>query len=84
MSDVGTAPVESEVVQDTVDGDHDRMTHIVLEHAGNSVVEGMVNQTPVRALCGKRWVPGRNPARYPLCPTCREIAASMGWRIPTG
>jgi hypothetical protein len=45
------------------DGDHDRFTHIVLEGytpkkgdfvpLGNSVVEGMINATPVRALCGK-------------------------------
>ncbi len=38
--------------------------------------------TAVRALCGKEWVPGRNPARYGLCPTCKEIAESMGWKIP--
>src|SRR5271166_4529499 len=71
------------------EGDHDRMTHIVLEgftleegdfvSAGPSVVEGIVNTTPVRALCGKQWIPGRDPRRYPLCPTCKEIAASMGW-----
>ena len=78
---------------DLDDGDHDRMAHIVLEgytpkegdfvSLGPSVVEGMVNQTPVRALCGKEWVPGRNPARYGLCPTCKEIAESMGWQIPS-
>lgn len=75
-----------------LDGDHERMTHIVLEgvkqddgafvSAGPSVVEGMVNGTAVRALCGKVWVPGRNPHRYPLCPTCKDIAESMGWKIP--
>jgi len=74
------------------DGDHDRMAHIVLEgfkpeegdfvSAGPSVVEGMVNSTPVRALCGKEWVPGRDPGRYGLCPTCKEIAESMGWKVP--
>ena len=68
------------------------MTHIVLEgvkrddgefvSAGPSVVEGMVNGTAVRALCGKVWVPGRNPHRYPLCLTCKDIAESMGWKIP--
>ncbi|MFI5036321.1 MAG: DUF3039 domain-containing protein [Acidimicrobiales bacterium] len=76
------------------DGDHDRFTHVVLEGytpkdgefvaLENSVVEGMVNATPVRALCGKVWVPGRDPNRYPLCPTCREIATSMGWSLPVG
>ena len=75
------------------DADHERMTHIVLEGfrlkkdkfvaTGTIVVEGMVNGTPVRALCGKVWVPGRDPARYPLCPTCKEIAAARGWRCPT-
>jgi hypothetical protein len=77
---------------DLDDGDHDRMAHIVLEgfrpkdgefvSAGPSVVEGIVNAVPVRALCGKQWVPGRDPKRYGLCPTCKEIAESMGWQIP--
>jgi hypothetical protein len=82
--------------QELDDGDHDRMAHIVLEgytpkegekagefvSAGPSVVEGIVTGTAVRALCGKVWVPGRNPQRYGLCPTCKEIAQSMGWKLP--
>jgi hypothetical protein len=78
---------------DLDDGDHDRMAHIVLEgyspkdgefvSTGPSVVEGIVTGTAVRALCGKEWVPGHNPARYGLCPTCKEIAEAMGWNIPS-
>jgi hypothetical protein len=78
------------------DGDHERFTHVVLEgfhtgedgddaefvSVGNSVVEGMINQTPVKALCGKIWVPGRDPGKYPVCPTCKEIAHSLGWSVP--
>lgn len=78
------------------DGDHERMSHIVLEgytpkegdhqgeyvSTGPTVVEGIVNGTAVRALCGKVWVPGRDPRRYPLCPTCKEIAAQRGWKLP--
>jgi Protein of unknown function (DUF3039) len=85
-------PAVSEPALD--DGDHERMTHIVLEgfkpkrggfvSSGTSVVEGMVNATPVRALCGKEWVPGRDPGRYPLCPTCKEIATARGWKVPAG
>ena len=81
-------------VEPELDGDHERMAHIVLEGfrpdagdfvaAGPSVVEGMVNGTTVRALCGKIWVPGRNPGRYPVCPTCEEIALSRGWKVPAG
>jgi hypothetical protein len=76
----------------TDEGDHERFTHIVLEGytpkegdfvaLGNSVVEGMINSTPVTALCGKVWVPGRDPQKYPLCPTCREVATSLGWSLP--
>ncbi len=89
--------VEPAVVEPTLDGDHERMTHIVLEgfrvpedseaeggfvSAGPSVAEGIVNGTAVRALCGKVWVPSRDPKRYPICPTCKEIAEGQGWRVP--
>jgi hypothetical protein len=76
------------------EGDHERFTHIVLEGFtrkkgsfvanGNSVVEGMINATPVKALCGKVWVPGRDPQRFPLCPTCAELAKKRGWELPAG
>ncbi len=88
--------LETEVVVESTtrldDGDHERFTHLVLEGytpkdgdfvaLENSVVEGMVNSTPVRALCGKVWVPGRDPKKYPLCPTCKDIAKSLGWSVP--
>lgn len=78
-----------------LDGDHERMAHIVLEgwhpddggdfvSAGPTVVEGLVNGTAVKALCGKVWVPSRDPKKYPLCPTCKEIAESLGWATPAG
>ena len=76
------------------EGDHERFTHIVLEGytpkdgefvpLDNSVVGAMVNATPVKALCGKVWVPGRDPQKYPICPTCKEIAQSLGWTLPSG
>jgi hypothetical protein len=88
----GTTLAPARPDQELDDGDHDRMAHIVLEgytpkkgdfvSTGPSVVEGIVNRTAVRALCGKEWVPGRNPQRYGLCPTCKEIAQSMGWKLP--
>lgn len=87
-----TSTVSPSLLDPALDGDHERMTHIVLEgvdtdegdfiSAGPSVVEGIVNSIAVRALCGKVWVPGRDPRRYPLCPTCKDIAESMGWQVP--
>ena len=70
----------------------ERMAHIVLEGvkpvqgdyiaAGPSGVEGLGPGPAGKALCGKIWIPGRDPKKYPLCPTCKEIAESMGWKIP--
>jgi hypothetical protein len=95
LFDVSVQAETEVVVHSTTEldeGDHDRFTHIVLEGytpkdgefvaLNNSVVEGMVNATPVRALCGKVWVPGRDPQKYPLCSTCKEIAQSLGWSLP--
>jgi len=28
-------------------------------------------------------VPGRDPKKYPLCPTCKDIAQQMGWAVPS-
>ena len=54
-------------------GDHERFAHIVEKH---KIVESAVTGTPVVALCGKVWVPGRDPGKFPVCPTCREIYES--------
>ena len=32
---------------------------------------------PVVALCGKVWTPGRDPSKYPVCPTCKQIYEQM-------
>jgi hypothetical protein len=31
----------------------------------------------VTALCGKRWVPSRDPQRFPVCPTCKEVLDTL-------
>jgi hypothetical protein len=41
------------------------------------MTEAQVNGTPVRALCGKVWVPSRDPQRFPICPECKEIYESL-------
>ena len=56
---------------DTSDGDHERFAHIVVP--ASAVTEAYVTGQSVTALCGKRWVPTRDPKRYPICPTCKEI-----------
>jgi hypothetical protein len=56
------------------DGDHERFSHYADK---DKIMEAMVNGTPVRALCGKVWVPSRDPQRYPVCPECKEIYESI-------
>jgi len=52
------------------EGDHERFSHYVPK---DKVVESAVTGKPVRALCGKLWTPGRDPEKFPVCPTCKEI-----------
>jgi hypothetical protein len=40
-------------------------------------VESAVMGTPVVALCGKVWVPGRDPQSFPVCPKCKEIHSKL-------
>jgi hypothetical protein len=56
------------------DGDHERFSHYVPK---DKLVDAMVNGTPVVALCGKVWVPSRDPEKYPVCPECKEIWEGM-------
>ena len=41
------------------------------------IVESAVTGTPVVALCGKVWIPNRDPGKFPVCPECKEIFESM-------
>lgn len=61
-------------------GDRERYAHIIWRKAGGaaaSVTEARVLGIPLEALCGKRWVPSRDPERFPVCPTCKERAEAM-------
>ena len=55
-------------------GDEERFRHYVPKA---KLLEAQVNGTPVVALCGKVWVPTRNPERFPVCPECKKIWESL-------
>jgi hypothetical protein len=67
-----TAVLEREQVQEQLQepGDHERFAHYVRKE---KILESALSGEPVVALCGKVWVPGRDPNRFPVCPTCKEI-----------
>ncbi len=67
----GTAVIEEErTVQPSDPGDHERFAHYVKK---DKIVGSAVTGEPLTALCGKVWVPSRDPKRFPVCPTCKEI-----------
>lgn len=70
----GTATRSDERLADVDGGDHDRFAHYVLgRNPRAKITSAMVEGTPLRALCGKQWVPSRDPSRYPVCPDCKKI-----------
>lgn len=56
------------------DGDHERFSHYVQK---DKILESVVTGKPVRALCGKKWIPGRDPEKFPVCPDCKKIYERM-------
>jgi len=75
----GTATLDRELEelleQETIEpGDHERFSHYVKKE---KILESAMTGKPVRALCGKKWTPGRDPEKFPVCPTCKEIYERM-------
>ncbi|MEP6480195.1 MAG: DUF3039 domain-containing protein [Rhodoglobus sp.] len=52
------------------EGDHEKFSHYAPK---NKIMESALTGKPVLALCGKLWVPTRDPEKFPVCPTCKEI-----------
>lgn len=66
-----TALLERERVEQPVEpGDHERFAHYVRKE---KILSSALSGEPVIALCGKVWVPGRDPKKFPVCPLCKEI-----------
>lgn len=59
---------------ETDEGEHDRMAHYV---AKKDILRANVEGVPAIALCGKKWIPNRDPNKYPVCGTCKEIMAKL-------
>lgn len=59
--------LEQEQVEE---GDHERFAHYVQK---DKILESALTGKPVIALCGKVWVPNRDPEKFPVCPDCKKI-----------
>lgn len=58
----------------TNSGDHERFAHYVEK---DEALVGLVDGKPVIALCGKVWIPSRDPSKFPICPTCEEVLKAL-------
>ena len=69
--------VDERVEEQVEPGDHERFAHYVQK---DKIVESAVMGAPVVALCGKVWIPNRDPGKFPVCPQCKAIFEGL----PTG
>jgi hypothetical protein len=71
---VTTTEHDTRIIPSTNDGDHERFAHYVKK---GDIVRSAVEGMPIEALCGKVWIPDRDPKKYPVCPTCKEVLAKL-------
>ncbi len=62
------------VPQEAEPGDHEKFSHYVPK---DKILESAMTGEPVRALCGKLWIPNRDPEKFPVCPQCKEVYESL-------
>ena len=60
----------TELREELEPGDRERFAHYVRKE---KILQSAMTGKPVIALCGKVWVPGRDPNKFPVCPTCKAI-----------
>lgn len=64
--------VVSEIIEDKVedfDFEEPSVAHIVPK---DDILNGYINGVPVLALCGVRFIPTRDPNKFPLCQGCKQ------------
>jgi len=72
MTELDTRPVVDPLLDD---GDNDdRWSHYVRKE---DIMRSAADGIPVKALCGKVWVPGRDPEKHPVCPSCKDMMSML-------
>lgn len=63
------------VLEDTETVDADTSEPKFSHYADStSVTEGYIMGKAVVAICGKIFIPSRDPKKYPICPICKELS----------
>jgi hypothetical protein len=81
--------LDQEVVPyEDYDGTGNHLTHLIIPNDNQHLwMEGMTAKdivaiarlagAEVVALCGYKWVPKRNPDRFPICQKCYQAASAI-------
>ncbi len=64
----------TDIDQQTSEDDEEHFAHYA---DAAKVTEGYIMGTPVIALCGKVFIPSRNPERLRVCPSCQKIKDAL-------
>lgn len=71
MSDLLEKPrIEIDEKLSVDDGDHDLFSHYCRK---GDIERSMFDGVDITALCGKKWRPSRDFAKFPVCQSCKEI-----------
>jgi hypothetical protein len=66
--------LEAQIEQKSDLEDENRFAHYAEKV---SITEGYVLGSPIVAICGKIFVPSRDPKKFPICPICKELAEAL-------
>jgi hypothetical protein len=66
--------LERTETQETDSDDSNQFAHYA---DAAKVTEGYIMGTPVIALCGKVFIPHRDPLKLRVCPECKEILDAL-------
>lgn len=66
--------LEDVLKEELLDSGNNKVSHYA---DASKVTEGYVMGTPVEAVCGKIFVPSRDPKKFPVCSICKEIVEAL-------
>jgi hypothetical protein len=66
--------LDKEETDTTDSSDEEQFAHYA---ESSEVTEGYIMGTPVIALCGKVFIPHRDPLKLRVCPDCKEILDAL-------
>jgi hypothetical protein len=67
----------ADVLDKTDSSDTDNSEDFAHYAESAKVTEGYIMGTPVTALCGKTFIPHKDPLKLPICPICKAIVEAL-------